>query len=104
MACSAADSTLACGALPASRKRSGPPSAISSVTSTRAMAAMVARHPEGPETERGLPRGDGVGDAGEAFAEIVVTDGEAEAGVARGAEGLPGDHRHLDLVEQELGQ
>ena len=39
-----------------------------------------------------------------ALAEVVVAEGEREAGVAGRAERLAGDDRHLGLVEHDVGQ
>ena len=40
----------------------------------------------------------------DALAEVVVAEGEREAGVAGRAERLAGHDGHLGLVEDELGQ
>src|SRR5438270_9180559 len=72
---------------PASRNRARPPSAISSVTSTRPISA--------PQQ---------LGDAAQAFLEVVVAQGIGKPHVAGRSERLAGHDRHPRLLEDDLGQ
>src|SRR3954447_6448857 len=47
---------------------------------------------------------DDVGDAPQAFAEVVVAEGKRDAGVARRSERLSRDDRNLRLLEQQLSE
>ena len=45
-----------------------------------------------------------LGQSGDAFDQVVVAQGVGHPEVARGAEGLTRHHRHLGLVDGDLGQ
>src|SRR4029450_1113544 len=62
------------------------------------------RWPEPPDAEtlRGL--GQQLAGAAAAFAEVVVAEGERQAGIAGRAEGLAGHDRDPGVVEQHLAQ